>query len=1008
MAPRAQRMDRASIPLIAAKCRVPSVSDRAVARPRLARLMADLAATHRPVALCATAGSGKTTAVVHALPALGLPAAWLTVDDTDAAPGRLLTYLEAALARRVPTVAGVATGALRRRAPHREAAGLLAEAIDEPIVLVVDELERLAAAPAALAVLSAFLRYAPASVRVVLVSRVELVLDARSSAPLGGEIALREEQLAFTVDEADAALGRWGRDGVDAASAVEVTAGWVTGVMFEAWRSTEHVAGLGGHADPLHGYLATQVLDQLTADERRFLVATSVLGEVSPRRAEALGQARPADMLDRLRAKHLPVTWADGAMRCHPRFREYLLSLLAARPRREVVAVHEAHGTLLEREGHHEEAVEEYLSVGSPERARHAAEAAIDGVVERLDFDVAERWLEALGPVARPGDDRFTRSRLMLAIARERYRTGAQIADELAALHTRHVLAARSPSAASMLAWCYFHVGRVEDMHAVLDEAEHRTELDAMFLLSLVERGVAPEIDPDLSGGPLDGLIIRVRYIQGRLREVAEAPSSPWAAAVTAPWRVGALRAMGETERALALYRADGTADWAPVWLHAIVAPELFADLGRLDDARAALARGRALIRQSGSIVFDMLNRLIEAKLWLWHVGDHEPAHRILRRLERRPEAARYGLVVEQIDAWMGMVHLLRSEDEAAALRLRRAVRGMRDMDRMLEVPAAAVLLAEAEWRLGRDDAADAAADWALDAARRHGSHHCLLRALEQFPAVAARRLDAERDVDGPWHEIGRALWSRGRSIPAERPHVSFHDLGEPALLVAGVTVRPRIRKSYELLAYLVAHADRPVERDELLTALFGGRDDVSTRSYLRQALRHLRDALPAAAELRFDDGRLRLADELALQVTSQQAEALVARALRIGGLERSEALRAAIAAFDRGEYLAGVESAWVGERRAEIAALACDARHEAAQAAYEAVRHREAEAWANEVLHADPYREATWRLLMRIAHAAGDEDRVIAVYRRCERTLRAVGAAPAQSTSALLTALRR
>ena len=37
----------------------------------------------------------------------------------------------------------------------------------------------------------------------------------------------------------------------------------MTGVLFEAWRASDHVIGLGGEADPLHGYLATEILDQL-------------------------------------------------------------------------------------------------------------------------------------------------------------------------------------------------------------------------------------------------------------------------------------------------------------------------------------------------------------------------------------------------------------------------------------------------------------------------------------------------------------------------------------------------------------------------------------------------------------------------------------------------------------------------------------------------------------------------------------------------------------------------
>src|SRR5919202_1475777 len=88
--------------------------------------------------------------------------------------GRVVTYLEAALARRRPALAGVATRALAQRAPHAEAAGMLAEAIgDESLLVVVDELERLADAPEARAVLSAFVRYAPASTRIVLITRRE-------------------------------------------------------------------------------------------------------------------------------------------------------------------------------------------------------------------------------------------------------------------------------------------------------------------------------------------------------------------------------------------------------------------------------------------------------------------------------------------------------------------------------------------------------------------------------------------------------------------------------------------------------------------------------------------------------------------------------------------------------------------------------------------------------------------------------------------------------------------
>jgi len=283
--------------VIRAKVGLPPLSEARVGRPRVEALLARLIERHRTVVVAATAGAGKTTAVAAATQTLDRPVAWLTLDWTDAAPGRLVTYLEAALAGPVPGVAGVATGALAARIPHPEAAGLLVEAIDpQPVVLVIDELERIAESAAAWAVLEAVVRYAPAPMRVVLLSRRQLPPALLAEAP--GEIAsLGEAALAFTAEEAATALGRLGGSAVDAEAAVAATGGWVTGVLFEAWRSTAHTAGGGGEADPLHGYLSAHIVDRLPAEDQDFLVGTSLLDDVTASRALALGYTDAAERL---------------------------------------------------------------------------------------------------------------------------------------------------------------------------------------------------------------------------------------------------------------------------------------------------------------------------------------------------------------------------------------------------------------------------------------------------------------------------------------------------------------------------------------------------------------------------------------------------------------------------------------------------------------------------------------------------------------------------------------
>jgi len=1002
----ATRVPAAPKAIIAAKCRVPPVADRLVERPRLDELIGELLERHRLVFVYATAGAGKTTAVVRALRARGRPAAWLTVDETDTAPGRLLTYLEGALAGVVPAAGGVATAALRSRVPQREAAGLLAEATQGvEVTLAVDEVERLAGSPEALAVLSAFVRYAPPTLRVVLIGRHELSLDLPSRTALGEAAALGEGDLAFTADEAAAALATIGSSGIDADEAVEATGGWVAGVLFEAWRSAHHVAGIGGEADPLHGYLASQVFDQLEPAEQELLVRTSLLTEVTPARAEALGCHDAAAVLGEIRPKHLPVTWRGETMRCHTRFREYLAARLERRPRAEVRELRRAWGELLERDGHGEDAAEAYLSAGALESALRAAEGTIDAVAERLDFAVVERWLEKLVPVAPPGHEQLTRAELMLAIARERYAEGARVADRLREAGELDHLVSVSPKAAEMIAWCLWHCARIDEARELVEGVEGGSPPLEYLLRLLDDRGSPAAVEPELTGGALDALTMRVRYAHGRLREVAEPPSSPWAAAVSAPWRIGALRALGRLEEALALYEEASLAEWAPVWFHAIVAPELMIDLGREAEARQAIAHGRELIRASGSVLFDLLNRLIEAKLELRLRRDHERADALLLALAARPETASYGFVREQVETWSGMVLLLRNQDAAAAQRLRRAVRSMQRSDRILELPTAGVLLAEAEWRLGHDDASDRAADVAAAAAARQGSNHILLQALADFPSVASRRLDADADADSDWHELGRALVARDVPLAlAGGALVVFDEFG-PELRVEGEQVRPRIRKSYELLAYLLA-AGRPVVRDELLEALFDGRSDGSAAAYLRQAAHRLREVLPADVAVVSEGDRLRLVGRIESELA--RAESRLARAAHLADEPRLEQLEQALAILERGPYLPRSEGAWIEERRERLAHRTADARHDAAKAAFALGHYARAVELAEAVVHDEPYRESGWRLLMRLAHAVGDDAGVVDAYRRCERALSDLQSVPSPTTQSLLAALRK
>jgi ATP/maltotriose-dependent transcriptional regulator MalT/DNA-binding SARP family transcriptional activator len=999
--------------VIRAKVRPPPPAEGLVDRPRVEDALAALIERHRTVVVSATAGAGKTTAVAAAVRRLTSPVAWLTLDWTDAAPGRLVRYLEAALGARLPSVARVATDALAARIPHAEAVGLLVEAIgDEPVVLVVDELEHLGEAPDAWPLLQALVRYAPPSVRIVFISRREL--PPAVLAPTGaGDIAfLREAALAFTPGEAGAALAQRGERGIDPAAAVAATGGWVTGVLFEAWRSDEHVAGTGGEADPLHGYLSAQILGQLPEADRAFLIGTAVLGEVTAARAIALGHGDAAERLASLRTARLPAAWQDGGrtLRCEARFREYLLEGLEQRGAEAARAVRLAYGRLLAAEGHDEEATEALLAAHAPAEALPAAERAIFDVIDRLDFAVAERWLDALRAVIPVGPSPFVLAELMLALALEDYRRGAALADTLTADGGRARLASELPDAALLMAVCYAHVGRLDDMRAVFGEAEPRggPAVEVLrYFLAFFEPDPPPS-RPALTGGPLDAVVLGIDYGYGRLAELLTEPAVGWIRAWTQPWLISALSVTGRTKHAVELYESVRARLTTSASLDALVGPLVLVNCGRREEALQTIARGRRAARAGGSQIYELMAELSDARLRLRLDRDTAAARAVLDRLERAPEARRYGFVAEGTDLWYGVALLLEGRDVEALERLRRAVASMRHSDRRLELPATAVYLAEAEWRAGDEAAADAAADVALEAARRQGSNHMLLQALADFPSVVSRRLDAEPAADSPWHELGRALIAQGVGVDhAVGVSVRLQEFGACTIVVHDEPVRPRIAKTYELLAYLAARREGRAGRDELLDALFEGRADESTRAYLRQAVRWLRRVLPEHAVV-VDRGEVRLGGDVRITSESTGFESALAEAARLQGPDRLAATLAALAVFDRGEYLPGVASRWAEERRARLAELATDARYEAAELAFAAGRLDQARELVEHVLRAEPYREAAHRLTMRLAGALGDEDGVIRAFQRCERELAASGAAPTATTRELVARLRR
>lgn len=988
-------------PLVTRKFVVPGLSDVHVPRPRLHQLLVQAFDRYRIVAVTATAGAGKTTAVIEAVAMAGRPVAWLSVDHPDTSPGRLLTYLSAAVAHLAPQVPELVQRAMATGIPHPEVAGILAEAIpDDRSVVVLDDVERLKDAVGPWSVIDAFARYLPGTL--VLVGRTVITGDLLDLPGRPVVTAVGDPDLAFTQTEAAEVLRRLNGPSCDPASVVAATGGWVAGVVFGSQLPTASVS------DPLHGFLAEQVLGRASAEVQDLLITTAVLDSVDAQRAHALGVEDAAYRIDMLRKVHLPGVW-DAGQRIftpHPRFREFLLDRLQRRPAAEVARLHAAHARALMDAGDCEAAVEEFLAAGCDADALDAARHAVGAVVDRADLDVAQRWLDALQPhesVCQPSE--LTVARLGIAVMTDDYRLGAELADELVAAGTRAGLAAQSDRAATLMAWSYAQVGRLDDVVDVIESAASTPALHSIeYGVALMSSQRAVACSPPLSGGPVDAFVYECDYFRGRLTAFHAQGSSRWVQTVVGPYRIAALRARGHTQAALDAYRAHRSR-LGRLQLQTFIGPEVLIDAGELDEARETLEIGAAASARAGAAFNEMLTLVVRAKLAARYEHDPEVALAHLATFDARPTVQHSWCARELAGVWRGLALLKLGRDEEAARSLRRTVSAMRAAGGLLELPTAAVYLGEAEWRLGNEAAADQSADIAEAAANEQGSNHLLLQALSDFPGVASRRMDVEPGRDTAWHELGQSLSINrpGAAAAYDSDAVIFTDMGPPAVSFGGRTVRPRMTKAYELLAFLLVQPERSAPRDRIVAALFDGHVDQVARTHLRQVLRWLRVLLPGDDPLVTDRHTVAIAPQLVIQCDSRRIEQLLGEAPRHRERVRTATLLEALALHRRGGFLPEVDSSWVLERRRILDSAALDAQFTLASHLYrvgdlvEAGRHVEA------ALRVEPFRESAWRLRMRIARELGDLDAVLAAFRACEKALNEIGLAASPITRRLL-----
>ena len=673
--------------------------------------------------------------------------------------------------------------------PPEDCAALLAEQVGAGWTVVLDDLHHLEPDAPALGALRAFLRSLPPGALAVLVSRRLPSVDLPQEVLTGRVQGLFDDDLAFRLEETGALLAA--RElSADPAVVQEATGGWAAGVVFEALRGPGAGAVLPPGEDPLYAYLGEQILDAMRPALREAILRSSVLDVVTPDHlSRLLSDPAGAALFAEVARQHLPAVLEPGGLRYHPQFREFLLHRLHEEAPAEVSGLLAANAEILASEGYVEEAVDALLQADRPGEAEALAEQAVSGLRRRGDWGKILAWLGALDEDAPRRRPPLREAQVRALLNDRRQAEVEELVHGMLASGEVAELGEIRPDIAAWAVWTLHGSGEWAKLLPLLPPRGRSQVAEVMryLLIAAVAREPTLELPPAALSRmhPLHVVLQTALYYQGRLdaaerlATVAAAGGGPVTAAVAQIHKVNVLRARGEIPAARRVLEASPssirTSRFVEFWLHAEA--ELVLEEGAGDRALELIRRAREVSRRHG-----------------WRVGDGAifgaVEGRMLVRLGRPGDAipvleavlawcAERGLAAfrEWAEAWLGAALLLTEDDAAPALALlRRAVSGMRRAHRHLELPAAAIFLAEAEWRAGDEDAHDAACEIAYAAAEACGTLRPLEQALELAPAVLARRLDSEAPDEWRWRALARAeevvaAASPESGRPPSRPH---------------------------------------------------------------------------------------------------------------------------------------------------------------------------------------------------------------------------------------------
>ena len=409
--------------LIRTKLVPPRLHRRLLRRPALAARLCE-ALDYRLTVVQAGMGYGKST-VLAALVEEGIPLVWYSATEEDSDPQRFLSYLLAAFRVALPDLSDAPSARLAEvsREGRREAlpqvvdslVNALADALQQPTLLVVDDYQFIAHAPDIAALAERFLTYLPPDLHVITAARYPISATWLDRWRARGEVLdIGHDCLAFRPTEVEALFREvYGvhLTPADVTAVMEKTEGWPIAVQM-VWQGLR-TGALPTVADllapgptslsALFTSLAREVLGHQPADIAAFLLKTSVLRELTPAACAVVTGRTPEDsgrLLDQLQELDLFVVRlgerAERYARYHHLFHDFLRQQAAGDP--ELPERHRRAAEFFQTQGAPDEAIYHWFEASAYAEAAQAIETAGESAIQTGRLDTVTRWIDALPP----------------------------------------------------------------------------------------------------------------------------------------------------------------------------------------------------------------------------------------------------------------------------------------------------------------------------------------------------------------------------------------------------------------------------------------------------------------------------------------------------------------------------------------------------------------------------------------------------------------------------------